>query len=73
MNVKETPRERFKRIATYRVNMVLDRLDKLANCANRNYYEYTEEDVKEIFRVIETKVKEVKALFTFSKKKKFKL
>ena len=52
MNVKETPRERFKRIATYRVNMVLDRLDKLANCANRNYYEYTEEDVKEMLLML---------------------
>jgi hypothetical protein len=70
----ETPREKFKRLATLRTNEVLKRLKILGNCANRYAYDYTEEDVEKIFMAIEKKVREVKSMFYFPKgKEEFKL
>ena len=68
----ETPRERFKRLATKRTNEVLKKLKILGNCSNRQIYEYTERDVEAIFSAIERKVKEIKAKFYFPKEEKFK-
>lgn len=69
----ETPRDRFKRLATLRTNEVLNRLRILGNCTNRQAYEYTKEDVDAIFLVIDRKVKETKGKFHFPKEEKFKL
>ena len=41
----ETKNEKFLRIATPRVNAIIDKLDILSNCAGSNY-EYTEEQVE---------------------------
>jgi len=57
-------RERFVRVVESRVNRILDDLDKLGKCANKRNYEYTDEDVKLIFREIKRKVEEVRALFS---------
>ena len=74
INLKnEHPRERFKRLATLRTNVVLKRLQVLGNCANRNIYEYDKQDIVKIFVEIERKVKETKAKFHFPKKRDFKL
>ena len=69
----EHPRDRFKRLATQRTNIVLKRLKVLGNCSNRNIYEYDEQDIEKIFSEVERKVKETKAKFHFPKKKEFKL
>ena len=69
----ETKRDRFKRLATIRTNMVLKRLKVLGNCSNRSTYEYTEEEINKIFSEIERKIREVKAKFHFSKGREFKL
>lgn len=69
----EHPRDRFKRLATQRTNIVLKRLKVLGNCSNRQIYEYEEPDIDKIFSEIERKVKETKAKFHFPKKKEFKL
>ena len=58
-----TKRERFIRIAESRVNKILDNLDNLAKCSNPRNYEYSEIEVKKIFREIERKLKEVKFQF----------
>jgi hypothetical protein len=72
-NKKETPQERFKRLGTLRTNTVLRRLKVLGNCANRQAYQYTEEEVDRIFSEIERKLKEVKAKFHFPKNREFRL
>lgn len=72
-NKKETSQERFKRLATLRTNTVLRRLKVLGNCANRQAYQYSEEDVDKIFYEIERKLKEVKAKFHFPKNREFRL
>ena len=48
----ENRRERFKRLATARTNTVLQKLKVLSNCANRQAYEYNEDDVEKIFASI---------------------
>ncbi len=73
MEKQENKRERFKRLATLRTNVVLNRLKILGNCANRSAYEYTEEEINKIFSEIEHRVKEVKAKFHFPKRREFKL
>ncbi len=69
----ETPEERFKRVAEARTNAVLDKLRILANCANKQIYSYSEEDVAKIFSVINERVRETKSKFRFSNKERFKL
>jgi uncharacterized FlaG/YvyC family protein len=69
----ETKKERFKRLASLRTNEVLRRLKVLGNCANKQAYEYYEEDINKIFGEIDRKVKEIKSKFHFSKEKEFKL
>ncbi|MBU0722745.1 hypothetical protein KJ973_01250 [Patescibacteria group bacterium] len=72
--IKETEkRERFKRLATQRTNVVLKKLKILGNCSNRSTYEYTEDEVSKIFSEIDKTVKNTKAKFHFTKSKKFKL
>ena len=66
--------ERFIRIAENRTNKILDDLRLLGNCANRSIYEYSEEDVKKIFLIIEQELKKIKSKFTdVERKNKFKL
>lgn len=66
-------REAFLRLATKRTNAVLDKIRVLGHCANRHQYEYTQEDVKKIFRAIETELRAVKAKFMNSQQSKFTL
>lgn len=47
----ETKNEKFLRIATPRVNAIIDKLDILSNCAGSSY-EYTEEHVETMFQAI---------------------
>ena len=73
MNKNETPEERFRRVAEARTNAVLDKLRILGNCANRQIYSYSEEDITKIFSVINEKVREAKSKFRSSNKERFKL
>ncbi len=70
---QDQKRERFKRLATQRTNIVLKRLKVLGNCANRSAYTYTEEEINKIFSEIERRVRETKSKFHFPKNKEFKL
>lgn len=73
-NKSETSRERFKRLASQRTNLVLQRLKVLGNCSNRQIYEYEERDIEKIFSEIERMVRETKTKFHFAKKRdQFKL
>lgn len=60
---KEVNRKRFIRIVERRVNTILNNLDRLGKCSNKRNYEYSEADVKKVFREIDKKCKEIKALF----------
>lgn len=73
MGRSESKREAFQRLATKRTNGVLERLRILGHCANPQLYEYSEEDVKKIFRAIEKELKVVKMKFQNSTKSEFHL
>lgn len=69
----ETRSEKFKRLAIYRTNAVLEKLRLLGNLSNRANYDYSEEDIKKIFRAIDEQVKIVKLKFISKNKREFKL
>ena len=58
-----------------RVNKILSNLDNLEKCSNKRNYEYSQEEVRKIFREIERKVKEVRQQFqsTSGRNSRFKL
>jgi hypothetical protein len=70
---RERKAEAFKRLASQRTNTVLEKLRILGNCANKNLYDYGDEDVRKIFRVIEAEVRRTKAKFSDTKKERFRL
>lgn len=70
---EESKHERFRRLAAQRTNAVLHRLHVLEHCANPQLYDYSTEDVKKMFRAIESESKRVKAKFTNSNRSEFSL
>lgn len=68
--MQENRAQRFKRIATYRTNEVLEKLRLLGNLSNKANYEYTDDEVGKIFSAIETQLRIAKAKFSSSRKKK---
>jgi hypothetical protein len=73
MRRSDSKREAFQRLATKRTNGVLERLRILGHCANPQLYEYSEGDVKKIFRAIEKELRIVKTKFQNSTKSEFRL
>ncbi len=70
--MNETKRERFIRIAESRTNKIINMVQLLSNCSNKNIYDYTEQDVEKIFNAIETELKEAKKSFNKTSTKKEK-
>lgn len=73
MATSESKREAFTRLATKRTNAALEKLRILGHCANPWQYEYSEEDVRKIFRAIDTELRAVKVKFKNSSKANFQL
>lgn len=69
----ESKKNAFRRLGTQRTNAVLNRLRILGHCSNPQLYEYSQEDVKKMFRAIESEVKATKAKFINSSKSEFQL
>lgn len=69
----ETRKERFKRLAEKRTIAVLEKLRLLGNLANKANYDYSEDETKKIFAVIDSQTRLIKAKFQKSKRKEFKL
>ena len=74
-NTIDVKRRRFIRVVEYRVNKIVQELDRLGRCSNRRNYDYSDRDVKKVFNEIENKVKATKTLFleTSPNKRKFRL
>ncbi len=62
--VTSDKKERFEKIATARTNKILNDLRLLGNCSNRASYEYTQDEVNQMFRAIREAVSEAEAKFT---------
>ena len=69
----ETRGERFKRLATYRTNLILEKLRVLGNLSNKANYDYSNEDVNKIFAAIDSQLRITKARFAGKRKREFKL
>lgn len=64
-----TKRERFIKIAENRTNKILETLRLLSNCSNKANYEYSKEDVDQIFNAIDKELKNTKNAYYGSEKK----
>ena len=62
--------ERFRRVAERRVNNVLEAMRLLSQCSNRRTYEYTDDDVRRMFREIDRELRAAKQSFISQDKKK---
>lgn len=71
--MKESRKERFQRLATNRVNRVLNDIRLLGNLANRSSYDYTDAEIQKIYYAIDSATKHSKSKFTFIKNVKFQL
>jgi hypothetical protein len=60
---KSEKRLRFEKVASNRVQKVIDYLALIKNCANRNNYEYNEDDVEHMFNEIQKALKEAKGAY----------
>jgi len=69
----EDRKGKFKRLATYRTNIVLEKLRILGNLSNKANYDYTDEDINKIFSAIESQLRIIKTRFTGQKREEFKL
>lgn len=67
MNAKQ---ENFKRIAENRVNKIIDMISKLENLNNTSFYEYSDEQMENIFKAIQKELDKQKEIFNKSKKSK---
>lgn len=67
MNAKQ---ENFKRIAENRVNKIIDMISKLENLNNTSFYEYSDEQMENVFKAIQKELDKQKELFNKSKKSK---
>jgi hypothetical protein len=65
---KNIKRERFKNVAARRVQKVLDDLDSLSKCANKNNYEFEAEDVGKMIAAIEDKIRMLESSFNANTK-----
>ncbi|MBU2659860.1 hypothetical protein [Bacillus cabrialesii] len=68
--VQNERNKRFKNLAEKRTQKILDTLDLIANLSVKNNYDYSEEEVNEMFSAIENKTSEVKKLFIKQKTQK---
>lgn len=56
-------RNRFEKVASNRVQKIIDFIGLLGNCANKNNYEYTDKDVELMFKEINRVLKETRILY----------
>lgn len=61
--MKETKSERFIRVAEARTNKIIALMELLGNCANRNNYEYTDQEVATIMKTLDKELAALKAKF----------
>ena len=60
---KTLKRQRFEKVASSRVQKIINTLVLLQNCSNRNNYEYDENDVDYMFNEISRVLKETRTTF----------
>lgn len=59
----ELKRDRFKRVASRKVDNILKNIRSLSKCSNTNNYEYNEEDVSKMIKAIRDEIKTMETLY----------
>lgn len=65
-------RQRFERVAGNRVQAIIEKIDSLAKCSNKNNYSYSDQDVKKMFIAIKAALKRTESRFEDELKKRNK-
>ncbi|QBA64228.1 hypothetical protein [Muriicola soli] len=63
MDNSKHKKDRFKRVASRRVENILNDIQSLSKCSNKNNYEYTEADVNKMLKAIRDEIKILETLF----------
>ena len=69
----ETKEQRFKRIAEKRVQLVLESLRKLSQCANQRMYKWNENQLNKIWDAISKELEKCKDRFGDAESEEFEL
>ena len=56
----------MERVAGRRVEQILQKLELLGKCSNKNNYQYSKKDVDKMFKAIQERVEETEKVFTDS-------
>ena len=67
-NSSNEKRQNFQRLAEARITKILKSISVLGNLSNRSSYEYSDEQVEEMFSAIEKVLAEIRRKFTSKKK-----
>lgn len=59
----ESKKEKFIRLGESRTNAVLQKLQLIGNLSNRRNYDYSKEEVSQLFKAIEKELQNTKKLF----------
>ena len=61
--IENIKRARFKNVASKRVIKVLESIDSLVKCSNKNNYDYSDEDVGKMMKAVKEKVRILETSF----------
>ena len=74
LDMSESKREKFVRLAEARTNRIIDTLQLLGNLSNTSAYEYSKKDIDQMFKAIEDAMADTRNKFNKAdvrEKKKF--
>ena len=60
----ESKHDKFVRLAEARTNKIIETLQLLGNCSNTSFYEYSENEIDQIFEAIEIELNIAKEKFS---------
>lgn len=63
MDNSELKKDRFKRVASRRVDNILKGIRSLSKCSNINNYEYNEEDLNKMLKAIKEEIKTMETIY----------
>jgi light-regulated signal transduction histidine kinase (bacteriophytochrome) len=63
MDNSEQKKDRFKRVASRRVDNILKDIRSLSKCSNTNNYEYNEDDLNKMIKAIREELKTMETIY----------
>lgn len=63
MDNSKAKKDRFKRVASRRVDNILKGVRSLSKCSNTNNYEYNEEDLNKMLKALREELKTMETIY----------